>query len=55
MRGIEKEEDCERYFFYVDGNGEIQAPSEKYTELMSLWELYHEVASDADLKAVKEL
>lgn len=55
MRGIEKEEDCERYFFYVDGNGEIQAPSEKYTELMSLWELYREVASDADLKAVKEL
>lgn len=55
MRGIEKEEDCEKYFFYVDDSGKIQAPSEKHTELMSLWKLYSEVLTDVNKKAVKEL
>lgn len=54
MEGKEEVEGCMGYFFYLDDAGEIQAPSEKYTELMGVWELYREVATDIDMAAMRE-
>lgn len=54
MRGIREVEECERYCFYVGDNGEIRAPSEKYTEIMGFWELYRENVSEKDIETAKD-
>ena len=55
MKGKKNTEGCQKYFFYLNKDGSISAPSEKCVELMAFWELYREVATDSDMLEVKDL